>query len=340
MIDADRTQGTALGPRRRGGLGRCRGACRPGSLPSDFDQTAPAINGVNVVWEDSRNAETAGTDVYMYNTGTSTESLVAGGNGEQDQPAISDRYIVWIDDGRLRAKNRSSGRCSTSPTGPPPRPTRRSAARSSSGATRATTRTSTPSDLAGGSEIAVATSRRWRPTRPATPAGSSTCARLPRVGEHPPLRHRQPARPRSSPTSPGTSGGPRSPVTGSSGRPGRTSPTRPRASRSWARDLSTGQDFVVSDGPGNQTAPVISGSMVAWEDVRDGDSRIWWRDLAATKGEQPVTTEDVIGAPAGAGAVQQGARLPEQPHRGVERLPDTAAQPVIRPSVAVCDDRS
>ena len=38
-------------------------------LPSEFDQVAPAINGDNVVWEDSRNAETQGTDICAFNIG-------------------------------------------------------------------------------------------------------------------------------------------------------------------------------------------------------------------------------------------------------------------------------
>ena len=36
------------------------------------------------------------------------------------------------------------------------------------------------------------------------------------------------------------------------------------------KNLDTGQGFVVSEGDDNQTAPAISGSTVAWEDVRSG----------------------------------------------------------------------
>ena len=93
--------------------------------------------------------------------------------GEQDQPAISDRYIVWIDNGRLRAKDLSSGRCSASPPGPRPRRTPPCAARSSSGATRPTTRISTPR-TSPEAPRSPSPPRRWRRTRPATPAGSST----------------------------------------------------------------------------------------------------------------------------------------------------------------------
>src|SRR5512134_3651104 len=175
-------------------------------LPSEFDQVAPAINGENVVWEDSRNDETAGTDIYAFNTGTLAESLVAGGAGEQDQPAISDRYIVWIDEGRLRAKDLSSGQVFSVTNG---------AATQADpfvcGSVVVWSDTANNSDvyaknLAGGSQITVATS-------PATPAGSSTRT-------HRLFRRRAsssatsaPAGPRSSPTRIGTSGSPRSPGT-------------------------------------------------------------------------------------------------------------------------------
>jgi hypothetical protein len=31
------------------------------------------------------------------------ETLTAGGHGDQDQPAVSDHYIVWVDDAGIRA---------------------------------------------------------------------------------------------------------------------------------------------------------------------------------------------------------------------------------------------
>ncbi len=56
----------------------------------------------------------------------------------------------------------------------------------------------------------------------------------------------------------------------------------------YGKNLGTGQDFVVSEGADNQMAPAISGSTVAWEDVRSGQREIWWRDLATTMNEKPI----------------------------------------------------
>jgi TolB protein len=56
----------------------------------------------------------------------------------------------------------------------------------------------------------------------------------------------------------------------------------------YGKDLSTNQGFTVSEGAQNQTAPVISGSTVAWEDNRSGAPQIWWRDLATTMPQIPV----------------------------------------------------
>ena len=53
-------------------------------------------------------------------------------------------------------------------------------------------------------------------------------------------------------------------------------------------NLDTGQGFVVNKGPDHQTAPTISGSVVAWEDPRSGQSRLWWRDLTSSTAEQAV----------------------------------------------------
>src|SRR5262245_30650660 len=74
--------------------------------PNDFDQVAPAFNGDDAVWEDSRNDATDGTDVYRFTYSAGGPDVkLAGGPGEQDQPAISDQYVVWIDQGRLKAQS-------------------------------------------------------------------------------------------------------------------------------------------------------------------------------------------------------------------------------------------
>src|SRR6266540_4251261 len=133
--------------------------CGPSAIePSAFDQVAPQISGKTIAWEDSRNDASAGTDVYSYNTATATESLVAGGSGEQDQPGVSDRYFVWIDDGKLRAKDRSSGNMFRVTSGPATQ-----ADPALCGSVVVWTDTSNNSDvyakdLAGGATVPVATS--------------------------------------------------------------------------------------------------------------------------------------------------------------------------------------
>jgi hypothetical protein len=249
-------------------------------VPSDFDQVSPAFNGETVVWEDSRNDETDGTDIYAFNTGA--ESKVAGGPGEQDQPAISNQYIVWIDEGRLRAKDLSSGNVFNVTNGAA---TQTDPAVCGSVAVWSDTGNNSDvyaKDLAGGSEIAVATSPAveaypacdaGRVVYTYAPIGSSSSIRLYNIGTG------------------------QTEVVSSElwneWRPGISGdrvvwqawPTQPDTAQGiqiFGTDLATGQDFVVSDGANHQTAPVISGSTVAWEDVRSGQTEIWWRDLATT----------------------------------------------------------
>lgn len=47
----------------------------------------------------------------------------------------------------------------------------------------------------------------------------------------------------------------------------------------YGYDLTTGSEFVVSNGSGDQTAPAISGDWVVWEDRRSGNSDIWAKNL-------------------------------------------------------------
>jgi Tol biopolymer transport system component len=64
-------------------------------------------------------------------------------------------------------------------------------------------------------------------------------------------------------------------------------------------NLATGQNFTVTDAAENQTAPVISGSTVAWEDLRSGsgESQIWWRDVATTMPQTGIPVESSISRP-------------------------------------------
>jgi beta propeller repeat protein len=255
-------------------------------VPSDFDQVSPAFNGESVVWEDSRNEETAGTDIFAYNVGTATESMVAGGAGEQDQPAISNRYIVWSDEGRLRAKDLSSGAVFPVTNG-----TATKADPAVCGSVAVWIDTGNNSDvyakqLPDGPEIPVATS----PAVEAYPAcdggrvvymyslGGADIRRYniasgqTQVVSSEPWNEWRPAIAgdrvvwQAWPTQPDTATG----------------------IQIFGTDLATGLDFVVSDGPNHQTAPAISGSTVVWEDIRSGQMEVWWRDLATTMPGIPV----------------------------------------------------
>jgi hypothetical protein len=65
-------------------------------------------------------------------------------------------------------------------------------------------------------------------------------------------------------------------------------------------NLATGQNFTVTDAAENQTAPVISSSTVAWEDVRSDpprESQIWWRDVATTMPQTGIPVESQVTGP-------------------------------------------
>jgi TolB protein len=264
--------------------------------PSEDSQVSPAIHGSSVVWEDSRNDETDGTDVVMYDAGTGTETLVAGGRFDQAEPAVSDRYVVWIDRGRLRAMDRSNGSMFWVATGT----TQTDPALCGSVVTWTDSRNSTPDvyarDLAGGSEIALA----------------STSA----VEAYPACDNRRVVY-MEAPSNPGQSSsirlynldtGQRSLVSDTQWNEWRPAISGDRVVwQEWpnqpppgdpepvagiqilGKHLSTGERFSVTTANGHQTAPVISGALVAWEDARSGDTRVWWRDLA-------TTTERNVGA--------------------------------------------
>ena len=71
-------------------------------------------------------------------------------------------------------------------------------------------------------------------------------------------------------------------------------PGSPEGIQIYGKDLSNNQGFVVSEGPENQTAPVISGSTVAWEDNRSGQSLIWWRDIATTMPQGGIPVDSAL----------------------------------------------
>jgi beta propeller repeat protein len=256
--------------------------------PNEFDQVSPSFNGDDVVWEDSRNNETSGTDIFRFNYGTATESLVAGGAGEQDQPAISDQYVVWIDQGRLMAKALSGGSpfpvASGSPTHTDPAVCGSLVVWSDAGNNSDVY----AKQLPGGAVIPVATSPGveaypdcdgQRVVYMYAPLNGPSDIRLYNIGT------RQTTTVANQPYN----------------------EWRPAISGSrvvwqaftgdiqiYGKDLDTGQDFVVSEGTDNQTAPVISGSTVAWEDNRSGNSQIWWRDIATTMPQGGIPVDSTL----------------------------------------------
>ena len=61
-------------------------------------QMFPAIFGNIVVWQDSRNMETSGWDIYGYDLATGEAFPVCTAPGNQTDPAISGSVVVWTDE--------------------------------------------------------------------------------------------------------------------------------------------------------------------------------------------------------------------------------------------------
>src|SRR6266700_6843265 len=68
------------------------------TVVSGQDSVAPAINGTLVAWEDYRNGT---ADIYDRNMTSppGSETLVADGGTDQTDPAVSNQYVVWVDNG-------------------------------------------------------------------------------------------------------------------------------------------------------------------------------------------------------------------------------------------------
>jgi beta propeller repeat protein len=221
----------------------------------------------------------------MYSTSTGGPDIkVAGGPGEQDQPAISDQYVVWIDEGQLMAKALSGGDpfpvANGSPTKTDP---------AVCGSLVVWTDTGNNSDvharqLPTGQEIQVATSSAAE-AYPACDGGRVVYMYAP-LGQQADIRM----------YNIGT--GQTTTVADQPYNEWRPSISGNRVVwqaltsdiQIYGKDLSTNppQDITVSEENGNQTAPVISGSTVAWQDMRSGTPQIWWRDVATTMPQIPV----------------------------------------------------
>ncbi len=272
----------------------CGGSGEPAPVrlvPSEDSQVSPAIHGSSVAWEDSRNDETNGSDVFMYDVATATEALIAGGKGDQGQPAVSDRYVAWIDRGRLRATDRASGTTFYVTAGGT---TQTDPALCGSVVTWTDLRGSTPDvyarDLAGGAEIAVASSPAVD-AYPACDGGRVVYMHAPE-GESANIRLYALTTRETTVVSDRPWAEWRPAISGDRvvWQEWPNQPDTVEGIQIVGKRLSTGETFVVTNGPGHQTAPVISGSVVAWEDARSGDSRVWWRDLATTMSEREVAS--------------------------------------------------
>jgi hypothetical protein len=257
--------------------------------PNDFDQVSPAFNGDDVVWEDSRNAETDGTDVYRFNYSTGTESKVAGGTGEQDQPAISDQYIVWIDRGTLKAQGLQPGSAPFNLTNGSATPTDPAIC----GSLAVWSDTANNSDiyaknLPSGPVVPVATSSAVE-AYPACDAGRVVYMYAP-TGSDADIRLYNMGTGQTTTVTNQIWNEWRPSISGNrvvwQAWPNPSDPTQ--GIQIYGKKLDTNQGFVVSEGAQDQTVPVISGSTVAWEDTRSGRSQIWWRDLCTTMPQIPV----------------------------------------------------
>ena len=266
-----------------------------GIAPSSFDQVAPAISGTTVVWEDSRNNDTAGTDVFTYDTGTLAQSLVAGGNGDQVEPAVSDSYFVWTDAGRLRAENRATGSVFNVSSGSG---TQSDPALCGSVVVWSDSQNNSDvyaKDLNGGSQIAVATSAAVE-AYPACDGGRIVYMYSP-IGGQADIRVYDIASGQTAVVSNQPWNEWRPAISGNRvvwqawpGQPDTTNGIQIYGT-TLNPDLSTGPDFVVTNDPGHQLAPTISGSIVAWEDDQHANPQVWWRDLATTTAEQSVGSQ-------------------------------------------------
>jgi TolB protein len=263
-------------------LSSCGGSGIVAVTTNDADQLVPAVNGTLVAWEDYRNADTDGSDVYARDMTSSPgpETLIAGGTGDQGQPAVSDQYIVWVDNGAIRAQSRSGGNIINVATG---NGDKFDPAVCGSLVVWTDMRNGNADifgrDLAGGNEFPIATSlateaypdcdgsRVVYMSTGATTFGDismfdRTTGATTVVSAQPWIEW-QPA---------------------ISGNRVVWQAWQAAGIDIFGVDLSTGTPFTVTTGPGNQTLPAISGTIVTWQDNRSGTDDVWYIDLASGSG--------------------------------------------------------
>jgi beta propeller repeat protein len=264
-------------------LSSCGGTSIVAVTTNDADQLVPALNGTLVVWEDYRSGD---ADVYARDM-TSTpgpETLIAGGPGDQVQPAVSDQYIVWVDnDTAIRARPRGGGNVINVATGSGDR---FDPVVCGSLVVWTDMRNGNPDifgrDLAGGQEFPIAAT----PATEAYPAcdgsrvvymstGATTGADISMFDRTTGATTVVSAQPWSE-WQPAISGN-RVVWQGWPSSAGLDI---------FGTDLSTGAPFTVTTGPGDQTVPDISGTIVTWQDSRSGTDDVWFVNLGGT--ESPV----------------------------------------------------
>jgi beta propeller repeat protein len=251
---------------------------------SDSDQQVPAINGTLVAWEDYRNADADGADVYARDMTSppGNETLIAGGNGDQSQPAVSDQFIVWVDNGAIRAKARAGGGVINVATG---NGDKFDPAVCGNFVVWTDMRNGNPDiygrDLAGGQELPITST----PAAEAYPdcdgnrvvymsIGATTGADISMfdrttgattVVSAQPWNEWMPA------------------ISGDrmvwQGWPGQGQPNA--TIQIFGVDLSTGAPIDVTHGSGNQRSPDISATIVVWQDDRGKNPELWYLDLAS-----------------------------------------------------------
>jgi beta propeller repeat protein len=257
---------------------------------SDSDQVAPAINGTLVAWEDDRN----GTDVDVYDRNMTSppgnEALIAGGPGDQFEPAVSDQYVVWNDSNTaIRAFSRSGGNVITVANG---NGNRFDPAVCGSLVVWTDMRNGNPDiygrDLAGGQEFPIATS----PAAEAYPdcdgnrvvymsTGAVTGADISMFD-------------RTTGTTSVVSAQPWNewqPAISGNLVVWQAWPNQPNCCiQIQGVDLSTGAPIPVTSGTGNQLTPDVSSSLVVWEDDRGTTPQVWYLDLTTGTGGPVVNT--------------------------------------------------
>jgi TolB protein len=264
---------------------------------SDSDQQVPTINGTTVAWEDERNGNDA--DVYARDMTSSPgpETLIAGGPGDQVQPAVSDQYIVWVDNGAIRSQARSGGNAFNVATG---------------GGDRfdpdvcgtlvvwTDTRNGNPDiygrDLAGGQEFPIATS----PATEAYPGCDGN--RVVYMGISATTGADIFLFDRTTGTTTTVSAQPwnewQPAISGNrvvwQGWPGQGQAGA--TIRIFGVDLGTGAPITVANGSGNQITPDVSGTVVVWEDDRGNNPEVWYLDLVSGT-EAPVVDTGGLAPP-------------------------------------------